>query len=161
MLPERSGNMGQFTADFSIIVPAWRASRCFLSELCLFWCWFFTLCWCSGCSGGAALCVCFNTSRNGGTGNSAGLKRKEAGKAVWIWRCLTSHSNCFNWKTRVEPDFELVFHPAECPWARHWLCFDITVNQSILMVRATINTSLRATINTSMQIKNPAFYLSK
>lgn len=50
--------------------------------------------------------MCFNTSRNGGTGNSAGLKRQAAGKIFHFHTALTG-------KNRVEPDFEFVFHSAE------------------------------------------------
>lgn len=83
-------------------IPAWCALCWLLPELCLFWCWIFTL-W-SEISGGEAPCVCFSTSRNGGTGNSGlerqeqcgqeGIKNPQMENQSWTW--LWAHILCVN-----------------------------------------------------------------
>lgn len=59
--------------EYCLIRSVLSLPMCCFSELCLFF--FFTLCWRSGLSGEV---LCFTTSRKGGMGNSAGLRRQKS-----------------------------------------------------------------------------------
>lgn len=107
------------TADRTVSVPVWCVSCCLSSELCWFWCWFFTLCWWSTCSGGDELSVCFTTSRNGGTGNSAGWRRQWVGmrRICTLLNLTLSRYIWFCWNV-LERDTGFVFYDCHlvAPW---------------------------------------------